>query len=121
MPRTGARHLTNAVNITVAFPRHAAKEIARAVGCTHSQAERITKTGYIPERLLESTVQILERALDAWEEKIRQERQNLKAIRVRRMAARAEDRRDDSSRAPASMAGEPYEEPEQLALIGEGE
>lgn len=117
MPTGRKNPLTDASLIQVALPRDAAKHLERGLGCSPRQARRIANTGYIPERLWESAAQILERALDAWEEKIRQERQNLKAIRCARMAARVQDRLDDSPAQVRAMVAEPDEGQHELPLI----
>lgn len=51
--------------ISAAFPRHAAKQLVRALPVSPSQAARIAKTGHVPRHLRAVVLALLERTIAA--------------------------------------------------------
>lgn len=80
MRRAGDRPLTQiAAHIRAAFPRDAAKHLARSLdNCSDSQAWRIVKTGRVPGRWRVTLLRILDGAIERNEAELRRLREELK-------------------------------------------
>ena len=99
MGSTGKRRLTNlATHIRAAYPRHAVKQLERALGVSDSQADRIVKTGRAPGKFRASLIQILENALESNRAEIERLQRELKALDYAEMVERAAVRRAEDDR-----------------------
>jgi hypothetical protein len=80
MRRAGDGLLTSmTAHIRAAFPRDAAKHVARSLGdCSDSQAWRIVKTGHVPGRWRTTLLRILDGAIERNEVELRRLREELK-------------------------------------------
>lgn len=80
MRRAGDGLLTSmTAHIRAAFPRDAAKHVARSLGdCSDSQAWRIVKTGHVPGRWRTTLLRILDGAIERNEAELRRLREELR-------------------------------------------
>jgi|SRR5579859_37841 len=76
-----------------AWPRGAAKQIERALGCSRRQAWRIASTGHVPGVFAATLLEAVRYALARNQAEIARRRAELKVIRHARMVDRARARR----------------------------
>jgi len=118
MCRAGNRPLTMiAEHIRAAWPRHTAKHLERGLGCSSAQAERITKTGYVPGAFRSAIIELLERAVADNRAKLERIEDELRQIRYERMVGRAAARNASDAGARVAEASRLGEGPQQLDLI----
>ena len=90
--------------IWTALPRHPAKVIERALGCTTRQAWRIVSTGRVPGRFRAALIEVLDRAIEHSRAKLGEAERELKYIRETAMVERAQARLLESDLAGAAVA-----------------
>ena len=90
--------------IWAALPRHPAKAIERALGCTTRQAWRIVSTGRVPGRFRAALIEVLDDAIEHSRAKLGEAERELKYIRDLEMVARAQARLLESGPSDAVVA-----------------
>ena len=106
----------HAALINGAFPRHAAKELARGLGCSEAQAKRMTKTGSIPAIFRAAALRLIDKALETNRAEIARLQEELRRLDHEAMCGRAAARRQEAvARLAAEVEAAPDRD-EQLFL-----
>lgn len=89
-----------------ALGRHAAKKIETGIGCSPRQAWRIIETGRVPGRLRSALLRFLDASIAKNKQALDRLHDELKALDLEEMLARAGDRRQDlADQAQAALPG----------------